>query len=195
MDNACQAADEVMSQLGPAEALSADIAWHRNPLRTAQWSGCHKILPHTSQSMESRKESKEDAAWKLGASAVWTGTRTNTHKKRQWNKIPISKEPLGLNHLQLMLKLAKHVSTSLSERKQHSWVQPSVFKLLKAKDYPKEFLRTRKIEKNVDFKEKICLTWRFREITLHKLKPSHTHWSCWKPGCSQGKVDLSKGWP
>lgn len=57
-----------------------------------------------------------------------------------------------------MLKLAKHVSTSLSERKQHSWVQPSVFKLLKAKDYPKEFLRTRKIEKNVDFKEKICLT-------------------------------------
>lgn len=95
-----------------AGTLSAGIAWHRNPVRTAQWFGHHKILPHTSQSMESRKESKEDAARKLGASAVWTGTRTNTHKKHQWNKIPMSKEPLGPNHLQLMLKLAKHLYQS-----------------------------------------------------------------------------------
>lgn len=28
-----------------------------------------------------------------------TGPRTNTHKKAQGNKIPVSKEQLGLNHL------------------------------------------------------------------------------------------------
>lgn len=43
-------------------------------------------------------------------------------------------------------KSTKTFSTSLSEKKANPWDQPGVFKLLKAKDYPKESVKIRKIE-------------------------------------------------
>lgn len=54
---------------------------------------------------------------------------------------------MGPNHLQPMMKSTKNVSTSLSKRKQNPWVQPGVFKLLKATNYLKEFIKKNRKEK------------------------------------------------
>ena len=90
MNNACQLQDELVSQLGPADALSAGTAWHGNSLGTARWLGCHEMLPHTSQSTwrGGRKANKADAAWKLVASSLWSGNRTNSYTKKSQTKFP-----------------------------------------------------------------------------------------------------------
>lgn len=53
---------------------------------------------------------------------------------------------MGPSHLQLTLKINKDLLYQSKRKKANPWDQPGVFKLLKAKDYPKESVKIRKIE-------------------------------------------------